>query len=155
MSPISSLRVADCMSSMLITATQTLKVSDAAEVMESHGILHLPVRDERGRLVGIVSDRDVRLAAYLDPSDDDAVVVYPDAPVWQIMTPRVIDVSSSAPVSEAATLMRDNRVGALIVRHRGRAIGVVSSEDLLGLLSSLPQTASWGERSRMRMRGGL
>lgn len=131
------LTVAEIMSPLLVSALHTLPVSEAAHAMATHGFRHLPVRDHRGSLVGIVSDRDVRLAASWDPSEDDAPVVHSEVPVWQIMSVRVITVSREASVGEAAHLLRQHRVGALVVVEGERPVGVVSAHDLLGLLSPL------------------
>ena len=134
MRQISDLRVADCMSSVLVSAMQSLSVADAAHTMASHGIRHLPVLDGKGRLVGIVSDRDVRLAAFRNPEEDDGAVVYAEAPVWQIMSTSVVTVSPTDTVAYAAELLRIHHIGALVVMRGGVPAGMLTTDDLLGVL---------------------
>jgi len=80
---------------------------------------------EAGRLVGIITDRDVRS------------VSAPDTAVAAVMTPDPVTASPSMLVEEAAALVRQQRIGALPVVEDGLLVGIVSESDLLHALVEL------------------
>ena len=92
----------------------------ARRLMDEHRIRHLPVV-AGGRLVGMVSDRDIRSAA-VQPSA---------AIVGRIMTPNPVTVSSETRVEDAAQLMLDARIGSLPVAAGDALVGIVTYTDLL------------------------
>lgn len=139
-----STRVGALMGPLLVSAQADLSIAAAAASMASHGIRHLPVCDGRHNLVGIVSDRDVRLAGYREPGRPDASTIYPDAPVSQIMSPTVQVVSPNATAATAARQMLDHRVGSLVVVSEGRPVGIVSARDLLKLVAAAGEGAARG-----------
>jgi CBS domain-containing protein len=130
------------MGRILVSAQTHLPIAEAAATMASHGIRHLPVYDDHHHLVGIVSDRDVRLAAFREPGCPDAAVIFPDAPVSEIMTRSVKVISPGTTVAGAARLMLHLGVGSLVVVSGGRPVGIVSSDDLLRVLASGPGTVT-------------
>lgn len=94
-------------------------VAKAASLMKEHGFRHLPVR-ARGKLVGIVSDRDV-LGTRLRRQ-----------PVSAVMTADPAVISPSTPLDEAARVMRERRIHALpVVDRRRRLLGILTSADIL------------------------
>ena len=137
-----TLTVGALMGPLLVAAQAQLSIADAAATMASHGIRHLPVYDDQHDLVGIVSDRDVRLAAFREPGCPDAAVIFPDAPVAEIMTRSVHVVSPGTTVPGAARLMLHLGVGSLVVVAGGRPVGIVSVDDLLRVLASGPGTVT-------------
>lgn len=105
-------------------------LSDAHRLMRERGIRHLPVLDA-GRLVGVVSQRDLYLAESLpgvDPSTDT---------VREAMSAEPYTVPPGAPIEEVAATMADRRLGAAIVVDRGAVIGVFTTVDALRVLASL------------------
>jgi acetoin utilization protein AcuB len=122
------------MGPLLVSAPADLTIAAAAQTMASHGIRHLPVCDGQHRLVGMVSDRDVRLAGFRDPGHPDAAVIYPDAPISQIMSRDVQVAAPSTTAAAAARRMLEHRIGSLVVVSEGRPVGILSTRDLLKLL---------------------
>lgn len=106
------------MSKRLVTVDPADSVADAQALLEKHGIHHLPVVKEQ-RLVGIVTDRDVRSA----PAKTKSVA--------DIMTPKPLVIAPDTFVDEAARRLRRHRIGALPVVENGRLIGILSSADVL------------------------
>jgi len=105
----------------------------AMDLLKERGIRHLPVlRGER--LVGILSERDIKQAS---PSPATALAVHEiyylldRVTVKQIMTRRPYTISSSAPIEEAALLMREKKIGCLPVVDDGRLVGILTETDIL------------------------
>lgn len=113
-----------------ISAEETAEV--AARTFAHYNIGALPVCDTRGRLCGMVTDRDLVtrcLAAGRSPSHTT---------VRQIMTGRVVSVDRNAPLDEAASLMAQRQIRRLPVTEDGKLCGMLS----LGDLSKRPQLAT-------------
>jgi CBS domain-containing protein len=118
------LKVSDLMSTALITVTASEPVTEAHAEMELGLIHHLPVIDDRGRLVGVLSDRDLlRAASSKRPRR-----------VAEIMTHDVVTTRPDAPAHEAAAQMLDLKIGALpVVDEHGTLVGLVTQTDYLDL----------------------
>jgi CBS domain-containing protein len=115
-------------------------VQDAFNTMRDGGFRHLPVLDPRGQVAGIVSDRDLRSvgAIFKDPATGlDEFLVTEDTTVDKIMVPNPISVSPDDPVSKAIELIREKRIGCLIVSEADKLVGIVSYLDLLGAMLTL------------------
>jgi acetoin utilization protein AcuB len=112
-------------------------VREAAALMRTGALHHLPVVDARGRLVGIVTDRDLRQVVF-----DAAVAArlpasaarLGDLPVRDVMTWGVVTVTPATDLRAAAALMRERRLGALPVVEGGRVVGMLTEHDLVGAL---------------------
>src|SRR4029079_15795880 len=98
------------MSTDLFTVRPDDLVEMVARVMEWRDVRHVPVEDDEGRLVGIVSHRSrLRMLADGLPGGRELVAVR------QIMNPDPVSVSPTTPVAEAVELMRSRRIGSLPV----------------------------------------
>ncbi|HEX7128181.1 MAG TPA: CBS domain-containing protein, partial [Thermodesulfobacteriota bacterium] len=108
-------------------------VSEAKQVMERRRIRHLPVV-EGDRLVGIVTDRDIRLNL---PSPATSLSVWEinyllaRLTVGEVMTKRPITIEPDREATDAAKLMLEHRIGALPVVENGALVGIVTETDLL------------------------
>ncbi len=123
---------------------------EAVAIMVERGVRHVPVTDERGQLVGILSDRDVRTAIG-DPLEAlrQDLTELEDTKVSGVMTTDVIAVEEGTPLDEVARLFIDEKVGALPVTDTsGRLVGIVSYVDVISALQS-PRTerTPWAEVS--------
>ena len=121
----------EIMSRQLVTVTPDTPLSEARHLLAEHRIRRLPVIAGR-RLVGIVSDRDVRSAS----------ASHDRTPVAQIMTHNVITATSHMRVDEAARIMLDGRFGGLPVVDGGELTGIVTETDLLRALIDVLETES-------------
>jgi CBS domain-containing protein len=118
--------VGQYMATDLFTVRPDDLVDLAASVMTWRHIRHVPVEDNEGRLVGLVSHRALlKLLAQGAPGNEATVTVR------QIMTPEPLTVSSTTPTLEALEIMRRNRIGCLPVVDEGRLVGIVTSYDFL------------------------
>ena len=111
-----------------IAPNQTLRA--AHQMMRSHGIRHLPVL-EGGRLVGILSERDLHLVETLDEVDLDAVTVD------EAMTPEPYTVGPHAHLRTVASAMADHKHGSTVILRGGRVIGIFTTIDALRALAAL------------------
>jgi CBS domain-containing protein len=94
---------------------------------------HLPVVDDTGRVIGIVSDRDLTRVPFTATQAGQAVPT--GVPVERIMSAVVVSVRPDDDIAEAARLMLEHRIGALPVIDDGRLVSIVSDIDLLKMLS--------------------
>jgi CBS domain-containing protein len=107
-------------------------IERALGIMLERNVRHVPVVDDRHRVVGMVSDRDVR-AAVGDPVEalDESRPALRDD-VESIMTNVVMAVHPDTPVDELGACFLDDRVGAVpVVDDADRLIGIVSYVDVL------------------------
>jgi CBS domain-containing protein len=115
------------MSTDLFTVRPDDLLELVASVMEWRDVRHVPVEDDEGRLVGLVSHRSLlRLLAQGLPANSDGPVA-----VRSIMIPDPISVAPSTPIPEAVKLMRLHHIGSLPVVENERLVGIVTVYDLL------------------------
>ena len=131
--------VSDFMTRQPCTIGPDDTLRQAAEQMQAFACRRLPVL-EGDRLVGIISDRDVRLAlnsplVLRERWYDEALLN--ETCVHACMTTDVVKVSPDAPLAQAAVLMRDRKIGGLPVVDGGRLVGILSETDLLDALIQL------------------
>jgi acetoin utilization protein AcuB len=106
----------------------------AMDFLKERGIRHLPVLKGGEKLVGIVSERDIKQAS---PSPATALEIreiyylLDKVKVKQIMTRRVYTVSSTTSIEEAALIMREKKIGCLPVVDGGKLVGILTETDIL------------------------
>jgi len=99
--------------------------NDAARLMWDEDIGAVPVVDDGGRLIGIVTDRDIAMAAYLRGMN------LWEIPVGGLMTREVISARANDSIYDVSTLMSQRQVRRVpIVDDHGVLIGIVSLNDL-------------------------
>ena len=129
-----SIRVRDRMTRPVVTVHSDALVSGAVELMRSRRIRHLPVVDRGGRLVGIVTDRDLRQVVF-DPAVQVRLQRATDAlrglSVREVMTWGAVTVSPDSSIRDAARLMHERKVGALPVVDGDRVVGMLTERDVL------------------------
>ena len=127
-------RVRDLMSSEVATLHRNDQLSIADDVMRLGRIRHLPVLDDEEQVVGIVSQRDLfrgALARALGYGAHAQQKLLGQLLVKEIMTNDPISIGPDAPLAEAARLMLERKVGALLVVETGRLIGILTESDFV------------------------
>jgi CBS domain-containing protein len=120
---ILQIKVADIMSSPVITVGPDCSVGQLAVLLNKYGISGVPVVDQSGKILGIATEHDV-----LTHADEDKDTV------GHIMTTHVITTSPDIAAVEAGRLMVANRIRRLPVVHEGRLVGIVTRGDIVRAL---------------------
>jgi acetoin utilization protein AcuB len=118
----------------IITIALDVPLSHAIELMQQHGVRHLPVLDG-GQLVGIVSERDLTAIETLEPTELTSLSVA------EAMTPEPYTVLTTASLAEVAEKMAEQKYGCVvIVDARGAVLDIFTTNDALRLLGkALPE----------------
>lgn len=122
-------------------------VVHARALMERLRVNQLPVV-VNGRLVGIVTDRDVR-DAYPSVAESGMATSTGDpaqVPVESVMAFAVVTLGPEQSMVEAARLMRRERIGALPIVHDGHLVGILTRSDVLDAFVGLAQRMEAAER---------
>jgi acetoin utilization protein AcuB len=128
--------VAHIMTRNPATVTPRNAIRTAINLMREGGYRRLPVID-RGRLVGIITDRDLRRAAnspfvVREQWYDNFILDHIE--VGSCMTPNPLTIQPEASIADAARLMRNHKIGGLPVVAEGQLLGIVTETDLLDFL---------------------
>ena len=137
-----------------VTTTPDMGVFEAFELMKNEGVQRLPVLDNDGHLVGIISEKNITSAAAdREVSIVEFALLLSKIKVGDVMTKEVITVSVDDPVELAARKMSDNDISILpVVDNNGKLVGVVSRSDLFRLLLELFGTRHYGIRVTFRIK---
>lgn len=136
----SGMKVADQMSSALVTAKPTDHVMPSFNTMKQKKIRHLPIIDE-GKLVGLISDGDLRrsygreIAVNLAREEPNPDTLY-HSTLEDSMSQQLETISPRATLVDAATRMVSGRFGALPVTENDKLLGIITETDLLRALVS-------------------
>lgn len=134
------MKIREIMHAKPITVTADQLARDAFEIMLSKGFRHLPVVDDAGALIGVLSDRDIRNIAVVQekrPREAADFVIVEPITAQEIMTPDPVTVSSEDEVGRAAKLMALHQFGCLPVVDDDELVGIVTQVDMLKLLDRM------------------
>ena len=117
------------------TISMTATVGDAVRMLHTLDVRHLPVVDDEGTLVGMLSDRDLRGLSFPEIVGEEyigSIQTALDAPISSVMTSDVVAVEVEDDASLIIELMLDYKIGAVpVVDLDGTLVGIVSYVDLL------------------------
>ena len=125
--------VKDRMTADPVTITTSTSFPDAYRIMREKRIRHLPVLDEKGKLVGVVARADLLHAS---PSSATTLSVFEinyllaNLQVGEVMSSPPLTVSEDAPLEEAAKAMVKNKIGCLPVVRDGLLVGMLTETDV-------------------------
>jgi CBS-domain-containing membrane protein len=121
------------------TVWTTTKVRTAVDMLQTLDVRHLPVLDEAGELVGMLSDRDLRALQIPYVFAEEYVGQLRqalDAPVSTVMSGPVISVDQEDDASQIVALMLEHKIGAVpVIDVEGTLVGIVSYTDVLRTLA--------------------
>lgn len=125
--------VKDRMTSNPVTIRTDTNLKEALDLVRSNPFRHLPVLDENGDLVGIVTEKSL---VYASPTSSTTLSVFEidyilsRTKVGQVIQGDVITVGPDLPIEEAARVMIDHRIGCLPVVEDRKLIGIISDTDI-------------------------
>jgi len=139
-----------------ITVTEDTSVDKALNLMRKEKVRRFPVLDKRGKLVGIVSEKDL---LYASPSPATSLSIY-EIPyllsrikIHDLMTKEVITVTEDTTLEEAARIMTDNKVGGLPVLRDNKLVGIITETDMFKIFLELFGAREEGIRMSMLVPG--
>lgn len=121
----------------VVTVSPTASLFEARERMRRHNIHQLPVTGENGKLIGILSNRDIReatlpVALLRGATEKEAEDLLKETLVEKVMTRKVVTATLSDTLEDALVLLHDFRVNSLpVLDEQGRAAGIISRTDVL------------------------
>ena len=128
--------VLDVMTKEVVSVSPSTVLLDAALLLRASALRHLPVVHE-GRLVGILTERDVQRCApsrLIPITEDSYNAVFADTNVGRVMTREPKTVSSQTPLLDAIRLMQQAKYGCLPVVDDGALVGILTRGDLIDAL---------------------
>ncbi|MGD2162051.1 MAG: CBS and ACT domain-containing protein [Anaerolineales bacterium] len=147
--------VEERMTHPVITTHADVPIMDAYDLMQKENIRRLPVVDRSGKLVGMVSEREILQAS---PSKATSLSIWElnylmaKITVNEIMTKDVITVEADTPLEGAALLMADHKIGGLPVMKDGKMVGIVTETDLFKVFLELMGARDPGVRLAVLVR---
>ncbi len=145
-------RAKDIMTAEILTVTPKTSVSELAELFTTHNINGVPVVDDEGKLLGVVTENDliyqkkkVHIPTVINILDS---VIYLESPekmkqemqkitgvtVEDIYTSDVVTIDKETPIEEIATIMAEKNIHTLPVLDNGNLIGVIGKGDIIKTL---------------------
>jgi acetoin utilization protein AcuB len=146
--------VRDKMTANPVTIKADASVPEALSLMRDKKVRRLPVLDARGKLVGIVSEKDL---LYASPSPSTTLSsweipsILAKLKVDKIMSKKVLTVPEDTPLEEAARVMADRKIGGLPVLRDGALVGIITETDVFRALLHL----LGGRRSGVRVTASI
>ena len=106
-----------------ITLSVAAKVSDAKELMREHSIGGIPIVDDKGKLIGIVTNRDLRFEKKND------------RPISEVMTSQnLVTVAEGTSLEEAEGILQENKIEKLpVVNSQDKLVGLITFRDITKL----------------------
>jgi acetoin utilization protein AcuB len=141
--------VKDRMSRHPITITPDISLYEALRIVREEKVRRLPVVDKKGKLVGIISEKDL---LYASPSPATSLSSYElnyliaKIKVQDLMASNVITIEEDCPLEEAARIMVDNQIGSLPVMRGDVLVGMITESDLFKVFLELLGARVWGLR---------
>ena len=129
------MQVKDYMQAITMTITTSDCLSTARRTMDALFIRHLPVVREGNRLIGILTDRDLRQArssSSVSVADQESPAAFHEITVNEIMTQRVVTVSPDTTLLEAASIFLEQKFDCLpVVDENGALQGLITVSDFV------------------------
>jgi acetoin utilization protein AcuB len=146
--------VRDKMTANPVTIQPEASVPEALDLMREKKVRRLPVLDAHGKLIGMVSEKDL---LYASPSPSTTLSsweipsIMAKLKVDSIMTKKLVTILEDLPLEEAARIMVDKRIGGLPVLRDGALVGIITETDILRALLHL----LGGRRSGVRVTASI
>jgi len=139
----------------VITGTPDMSMMKASKIMKEKGIARLPVVDEKGVLLGIVSDRDIKEASPSKATTLDMHELYyllSEIKLKDIMTKKVVTIRPGDTIERAAAVMLEHNIGGMpVVDEANKVVGVVTDSDIFKVLVRITGVMEGGVQIGVRL----
>lgn len=132
--------VADVMTRKIVTVLETDPLESLEELMRRLRFRHLPVVDSHGKLVGLITHRDLlsASASWLTDKEAENNAIINQLPVRRIMEHEVLTVNAEDPLVEAGKLLWDSKIGCLpVLDGEGGLVGILTEADFIRVAVTL------------------
>lgn len=132
--------VKDCMTHHPICGRPDMAVAEVQALMRQHNFRHLPILDEKGKLVGLITQRSLLQAIPAGMiSVGQATINYALAKIkaHHVMVRDVITIGEDVALEEAARIMADRKIGCLPVMRGEELVGIISDNDIFNVMVNL------------------
>ncbi|WP_290921081.1 CBS and ACT domain-containing protein [Halodesulfovibrio sp.] len=147
--------IRDWMAKDVITVSPDTSMMKASKALKAHDISRVPVVDHSGRVVGIVSDRDIKEASPSKATTLDVHELYyllSEIKVKDIMTVDPLVTSPTNTVENAAMMMIEKDFGGLpVVDDDGKLVGIITVSDIFNVLISITGVRQGGVQFGIRL----
>jgi len=137
--------VEEIMSVSVQTLNPKNSLTDAKKLMAESGIHHVPIVDDAGKVVGLVSHRDTLAASDSCLKNDDTTLNADDIAIEEFMTAGVTTVDGRASLREAALFLQKHQYGCLPVVTDGELKGIITDSDFVAVAIDLLEQAEQTE----------
>lgn len=133
-----------------IAIYEDVPIHDALKIMRDNQVRRLPVLNDKGALVGIVSEKD---CTHASSSPATSLSIYElhylitKVKVADVMATTVITATEDTPLEEAARIMIDNEIGCLPVERGADLVGIITETDLFKIFVELLEAQKTGTRT--------
>jgi acetoin utilization protein AcuB len=139
----------------VITGTPEMSMMKASKIMKEKGIARIPVVDERGVLLGIVSDRDIKEASPSKATTLDMHELYyllSEIKLKDIMTKKVVTIKPGETIERAAAILLEHNIGGMPVVDEGnRVVGIITDSDIFKVLVRITGVMDGGVQIGVRL----
>jgi acetoin utilization protein AcuB len=132
--------VKDRMTPNPISGSPEMPVTEIQELMRTKKFRHLPILDSEGNLVGLVTQRSLLSALPSDVSGFsrfEISYILAKIQAHDVMTREVVTIDEDTAIEEAARIMADEKIGCLPVCNGEKMVGIITDNDLFGIMVDL------------------
>ena len=133
--------IKEWMTKDVITVDPETSMMRAAKLMKEKGIRRLPVVDDKGKVVGMLSDRDVKEASPSKATTLDVHELYyllSEIKVKNIMSPNPMTIRDTDTVVKCAAIMHDKKISGLpVLNEQGELVGIMTQNEVYRVLLSI------------------
>ena len=151
------MRARDIMTRSVLSVQPSVPVAKAAAILATRGFTALPVTDEAGDLVGIVTEADLigNRFPVSEQAAESAAANGPGTTVGEVMTAPVVGVGHDTDISVVAREMLTGHRRSLPIVDGNRLVGVVTRRDIVRALARTDEEIAADVRGKLGVIGGL
>ena len=127
----------EIMTTNVITVSLSTTLAEARSTMKENRIRHLPVLNEGGEMVGLLTQSDVLAAADSILRDAENRIPAREISIKDVMVTRIATVDENASLRQAALFLEKHRIGCLPVVTEDKLVGIITDTDFVGVAINL------------------